>query len=92
MHLKAPFHTLGHAEPHGSLGNNKERFVLAPEEIRTLREYTEMTQIQMAQLLRVRPADVIAWENGTLEPTTEQMELLERLRMSGVKKLRFKFN
>lgn len=66
--------------------------MLAPEEIRTLREYTEMTQIQMAQLLRVRPADVIAWENGTLEPAAEQMELLERLRMSGAKKLRFKFN
>lgn len=66
--------------------------MLAPEEIRTLREFTEMTQIQMAQLLRVRPADVIAWENGTLEPTAEQMELLERLRMSRTKKLRFKFN
>lgn len=66
--------------------------MFTPEEIRTLREYTEMTQIQMAQLFRVRPADVIAWENGTLEPTAEQGEQLERLRVSGAKKLRFKFN
>ena len=39
--------------------------MLTPEEIRALREYTEMTPVQMAQLLRIRPADVIAWENGT---------------------------
>ena len=46
--------------------------MLTPDEIRALREYTEMTQVQMAQLFRVRPADVIAWENGTLEPDTDQ--------------------
>ena len=66
--------------------------MLTPEEIRALREYTEMTQIQMAQLFRIRPADVIAWENGTLEPDAEQMAKLERLQESGAKKMRFKFN
>ena len=66
--------------------------MLTPEEIRALREYTEMTQIQMAQLFRVRPADVIAWENGTLEPDNDQMANLERLQASRAKKMRFKFN
>ena len=66
--------------------------MLTPDEIRALREYTEMTQVQMAQLFRVRPADVIAWENGTLEPDADQMDQLERLRRSGAKKMRFKFN
>ena len=66
--------------------------MLTPEEIRVLREHTEMTQIQMAQLFRVRPADVIAWENGTLAPDTEQMANLERLQASKAKKTRFKFN
>ena len=66
--------------------------MLTPEEIRALREYTEMTQIQMAQLFRVRPADVIAWENGTLEPDTDQMVQLELLQASRAKKMRFKFN
>ena len=66
--------------------------MLTPDEIRALREYTEMTQVQMAQLFRVRPADVIAWENGTLEPDTGQMAQLERLQRSRAKKMRFKFN
>ena len=66
--------------------------MLTPEEICALREYTEMTQVQMAQLFRVRPADVIAWENGTLEPEEEQMANLERLQASRAKKMRFKFN
>ena len=66
--------------------------MFTPEEIRALRAYTEMTQIQMAQLFRVRPADVIAWENGTLEPDVEQMANLERLQTSKAKKTRFKFN
>ena len=66
--------------------------MLTPEEIRALREHTEMTQIQMAQLFRVRPADVIAWENGTLAPDAEQMTNLERLQVSRAKKTRFKFN
>ena len=66
--------------------------MLTPDEIRTLREYTEMTQVQMAQLFRVRPADVMAWENGTLEPDVDQMVQLERLRLSRAKKMRFKFN
>jgi len=66
--------------------------MLTPEEIRALREYTEMTPVQMAQLLRVRPADVIAWENGTLEPDTDQLTNLERLQKSRAKKMRFKFN
>ena len=66
--------------------------MLTSEEIRALREHTEMTQIQMAQLFRVRPADVIAWENGTLEPDTEQMANLQRLQISRAKKMRFKFN
>ena len=66
--------------------------MLTPEEIRALREHTEMTQVQMAQLLRVRPADVIAWENGTLEPEANQMAQLERLQRSRAKKMRFKFN
>jgi DNA-binding transcriptional regulator YiaG len=66
--------------------------MLTPEEIKALREHTEMTQVQMAQLFRVRPADVMAWENGTLEPDDEQMANLERLRVSGAKKTRFKFN
>ncbi len=65
---------------------------MTPEEIRALREHTEMTQIQMAQLFRVRPAEITAWENGTLEPDTEQTENLERLRASGHKKTRYKFN
>ena len=51
-----------------------------------------MTQVQMAQLLRVRPADVIAWENGALEPDVDQLVQLERLQRSGAKKMRFKFN
>ena len=46
----------------------------------------------LAQLFRVRPSDVIAWENGHLQPDEEQMENLERLRDSGAKKMRFKFN
>jgi len=66
--------------------------MLTPEEIRALREYTEMTPVQMAQLLRVHPADVIAWENGTLEPDTDQIANLERLQKSRAKKMRFKFN
>lgn len=66
--------------------------MLTPEEIRVLREYTEMTPVQMAQLLRVRPADVIAWENGTLEPDADQTANLERLQKSRAKKMRFKFN
>jgi DNA-binding transcriptional regulator YiaG len=66
--------------------------MLTPEEIRALREYTEMTPVQMAQLLRVRPADVIAWENGTLEPDADQIANLERLQQSRAKKMRFKFN
>lgn len=66
--------------------------MLTPEEIRALREHTEMTHIQMAQLFRVRPAEVIAWENDTLTPDAEQMARLERLRASGAKKMRFKFN
>jgi len=70
----------------------KEGTMLTPDEIRALREYTEMTQVQMAQLFRVRPADVIAWENGTLEPDVDQMAQLERLRISRAKKMRFKFN
>jgi len=70
----------------------EEDAMLTPEEIRALRAYTEMTQIQMAQLFRVRPADVIAWENGTLEPDADQMANLERLQASRAKKMRFKFN
>ena len=66
--------------------------ILTPEEIRALREYTEMTPVQMAQLLRVRPADVLAWENGTLEPDADQIANLERLQQSRAKKMRFKFN
>ena len=66
--------------------------MLTPEAIRALREYTEMTQIQMAQLLRVRPGEVIAWENGTLEPNADQTAQLERLQVSRAKKMRFKFN
>ena len=66
--------------------------MLMPEEIRALREHTEMTQVQMAQLFRVRPADVIAWENGTLTPDTDQIAKLERLQRSKTKKMRFKFN
>ena len=66
--------------------------MLTPDEIRALREYTEMTQAQMAQLFRVRPADVIAWENGALEPDEDQMAQLERLQSSKAKKMRFKFN
>jgi DNA-binding transcriptional regulator YiaG len=66
--------------------------MLTPEEIRALREYTEMTPVQMAQLLRVRPADVMAWENGTLEPDRDQIANLERLQKSRAKKTRFKFN
>ncbi|MBM3222614.1 MAG: hypothetical protein FJZ47_02250 [Candidatus Tectomicrobia bacterium] len=66
--------------------------MLTSDEIRALREHTEMTQIQMAQLFRVRPADVIAWENGTLIPDSDQMTKLERLQTSNTKKMRFKFN
>ena len=66
--------------------------MLTPEEIRALREHTEMTQIQMAQLFRVRPADVSAWEQGTLAPDADQMANLERLQASRAKKTRFKFN
>ena len=66
--------------------------MLTPEEIKALREQTEMTQVQMAQLFRVRPAEIIAWEDGSLEPDEEQMKKLERLRTSGAKKVRFKFN
>lgn len=65
---------------------------MTPEEIQALREYTEMTQVQMAQLFRVRPADVAAWENGDLEPDEEHLEMLKRLRESGHRKTRFKFN
>jgi len=66
--------------------------MLTPEEIHALREHTEMTQIQMAQLFRVRPADVIAWENGALAPDADQTAKLERLQTSRAKKMRFKFN
>ena len=66
--------------------------MLTPEEIKLLREYTEMSHVQMAQLFRVRPADVIAWETGLIEPDAEQMAKLERLQASGAKKARFKFN
>ena len=66
--------------------------MLTPDEIKALREHTEMTHVQMAQLFRVRPADVIAWENGTMEPDEDQHDKLERLRSSGTKKVRYKFN
>jgi DNA-binding transcriptional regulator YiaG len=66
--------------------------MLTPEEIQALREYTEMTVVQMAQLFRVRPAEVMAWESGELEPDADQIRNLERLRASGAKKVRFKFN
>ena len=66
--------------------------MLTPEEIRALREYTAMTPIQMAQLFRVRLADVVAWETGTLEPDAEQTAKLVRLQTSRTKKMRFKFN
>ncbi|GIX48365.1 MAG: hypothetical protein KatS3mg131_2576 [Candidatus Tectimicrobiota bacterium] len=66
--------------------------MLTPEEIKALREYTGMTQVQMAQLFRVRPAIVAAWETGELVPDEEQMEKLERLRASKAKKITFKFN
>jgi DNA-binding transcriptional regulator YiaG len=65
---------------------------MTPEDIKTLREYTEMTQIQMAQLLRVPPTDVMAWENGTLEPDSQELAMLERLKASGATKKRYKFN
>ena len=65
---------------------------MTPEDIKTLREDTEMTQVQMAQLFRVPPTDVMAWENGSLEPDDEELALLERLKMSGAKKKRYKFN
>jgi DNA-binding transcriptional regulator YiaG len=71
---------------------HEDKAMLTPGEIKALREYTEMTPVQMAQLFRVRPADVIAWEKGILQPDAEQMEQLERLRASGAKKMRFKFN
>jgi DNA-binding transcriptional regulator YiaG len=51
-----------------------------------------MTQIQMAQLFRVPPTDVMAWENGTLEPDSDELALLERLQASGSTKKRYKFN
>jgi DNA-binding transcriptional regulator YiaG len=70
----------------------EEGAMLTPDEIRALREYTEMTQVQMAQLFRVRPADVNAWENGALEPDAGQTAQLERLQKSKAKKMRFKFN
>ncbi len=66
--------------------------MLTPEEIKELREYTEMSHVQMAQLFRVRPADVMAWEEGVMEPDSEQMVKLERLQAAGAKKARFKFN
>lgn len=66
--------------------------MLTPEEIKALREHTEMSQVQMAQLFRVRPADVTAWENGNLEPDPDQIARLKRLQESGNKKTRFKFN
>ena len=66
--------------------------MLTPEDIKMLREYTEMSHVQMAQLFRVRPADIIAWETGVMVPDDEQMEKLERLQTSGAKKARFKFN
>lgn len=65
---------------------------MTPEEIQTLRAHTEMTHVQMAQLFRVRPVDVLAWENGELEPSEEEVEKLQRLSASGAKKARFKFN
>ena len=65
---------------------------MTPEEIQALREHTEMTHVQMAQLFSVRPADVVAWENGELEPNEEELEKLRRLSASGAKKARFKFN
>jgi DNA-binding transcriptional regulator YiaG len=65
---------------------------MTPEEIKVLREHTEMTQVQMAQLFRVPPTEVMAWENGTLEPDSEELALLERLKASGATKTRYKFN
>ncbi len=65
---------------------------MTPEDIKTLREHTEMTQVQMAQLFRVPPTDVMAWENGTLEPDSDELVLLERLQASGATKTRYKFN
>jgi DNA-binding transcriptional regulator YiaG len=65
---------------------------MTPEDIKELREHTQMTQVQMAQLFRVPPTDVMAWENGTLEPDSEELALLERLKASGSTKKRYKFN
>jgi DNA-binding transcriptional regulator YiaG len=65
---------------------------MTPEDIKILREHTGMTQVQMAQLFRVPPTDVMAWENGTLEPDREELTMLERLQVSGATKTRFKFN
>jgi DNA-binding transcriptional regulator YiaG len=71
---------------------DEDRWMLTPEEIKALREQTEMTHVQMAQLFRVRPAEVMAWENGVLLPDEEQEAMLKRLRATGTKKTRFKFN
>jgi DNA-binding transcriptional regulator YiaG len=65
---------------------------MTPEDIKTLREHTQMTQVQMAQLFRIPPTDVMAWENGTLEPTREELAMLTRLKESGATKKRYKFN
>ena len=65
---------------------------MTPDEIQALREHTEMTHVQMAQLFRVRPVDVMAWESGELEPSDEELQKLQRLSTSGAKKARFKFN
>jgi DNA-binding transcriptional regulator YiaG len=65
---------------------------MTPEDIKALREHTEMTQVQMAQLFRVPLTAVIGWENGTLEPDREELAMLERLQASGATKTRFKFN
>ena len=40
----------------------------------------------------MRPADVMAWESGELEPSDQELEKLQRLSASGAKKARFKFN
>ena len=65
---------------------------MTPEDIKELREHTQMTQVQMAQLFRVPPTDVMAWEDGTLEPDSEELAMLERLKASGSTKKRYKFN
>jgi putative transcriptional regulator len=57
-------------------------------ELRTLRPRYQLTQTQLASLLKVSPATVRSWEGGTKQPRGPSVRLLNLLERQGIEILR----